>query len=91
MSAAFLPHVFEPFVRGSKRTDGYGLGLATVKRLVDAHRGTIRVESEEGRGTTFVVLLPAATLPPPPSEARQRGAGASAIRRASAALQHRPS
>lgn len=58
-----LPHVFEPFVRGSRRADSYGLGLATVKRLVDAHGGTIAVESEEGCGTTFVIQLPAARVP----------------------------
>lgn len=75
--AALLPHVFEPFVRGSDRPDSYGLGLATVKRLVDEHRGRISVRSVEGEGTTVSVVLPAASpaahaagggdpLPPPP-------------------------
>ncbi|HZZ83405.1 MAG TPA: HAMP domain-containing sensor histidine kinase [Anaeromyxobacteraceae bacterium] len=52
-----LPRLFEPFVRGSERPDSYGLGLATVKRLVDAHGGTIRVDSAPEAGTTFVVRL----------------------------------
>lgn len=79
-----LPHLFEPFVRGSERPDSYGLGLATVKRLVDAHRGTIAVDSAAGAGTTFVIRLPAAArsaaripapaarvpAPTPPAEGR---------------------
>lgn len=63
IGAEILPRVFEPFVCGSKRPDSYGLGLFTVKRLVDAHRGKIAVESVEGRGTTFSILLPAARFP----------------------------
>jgi signal transduction histidine kinase len=55
-----LPRLFEPFVRGSERPDSYGLGLATVKRLVDAHRGTITVHSRPGAGTTFAIRLPVA-------------------------------
>ncbi|HEY9420199.1 MAG TPA: ATP-binding protein, partial [Thermoanaerobaculia bacterium] len=37
---------------------GTGLGLAIVKRIVEGHRGEIRVESEAGRGSTFHVSLP---------------------------------
>lgn len=66
-----LPHLFEPFVRGSERPDSYGLGLATVKRLVDAHRGTITVDSSAARGTSFTICLPAA-----PSSGAARPAGA---------------
>lgn len=54
--------VFDPFyqVDGSSTREhaGAGLGLSIVKRLVDAHGGSIRVESEVGRGTTFVVTFP---------------------------------
>lgn len=64
--AALLPHVFEPFFRGSERPDSYGLGLATVKRLVEAHGGAVTVDSKEGRGTTFVIRLPGAAAPTPP-------------------------
>jgi signal transduction histidine kinase len=39
---------------------GCGLGLSIVQFIVSAHRGTVRVESELGRGSTFIVTLPAA-------------------------------
>ncbi|MEE8191548.1 MAG: ATP-binding protein [Gemmatimonadales bacterium] len=48
--------LFEPFVSG--RVGGSGLGLAIVQRAVEAHRGVILVESEQGEGTVFSVLLP---------------------------------
>lgn len=54
------PHVFEPLFRASRGTEGYGLGLATVKRLVEAYGGSVTVESTVGRGTTFLVDLPPA-------------------------------
>jgi signal transduction histidine kinase len=53
-----LPHVFEPFFRASTQAEGYGLGLPTVKRLVDAHGGSVRLESAPGTGTTVTVELP---------------------------------
>ena len=61
--AEHLPHVFERFYRAdpsrSRETGGVGLGLAIVKNLVDAHGGTVHVESAQREGARFVVTLPA--------------------------------
>jgi signal transduction histidine kinase len=58
-----LPMVFAPFFRGersrSRETGGVGLGLTLAKRIVDAHGGTIEVDSTLGSGTTVTVSLPA--------------------------------
>jgi signal transduction histidine kinase len=58
--AADLPNIFEPFWRGSNidQVAGSGLGLTSVKRIVEAHGGSIAVESREGEGTTVTVRLP---------------------------------
>ena len=58
--------IFEPFARGRHNTDrakgtGIGLGLAICKRIVDGHRGAIRVEDRPGGGARFTVELPAAS------------------------------
>jgi signal transduction histidine kinase len=60
--------VFERFYRGSGslEREGFGLGLAIAKRMVDVMGGEIRVESEQGKGSTFTVCLPQATLEPTP-------------------------
>jgi len=50
--------IFEDFVRVDRSTSGMGLGLAIAKRLIQAHRGKIWVESEHHRGSTFAFLLP---------------------------------
>jgi signal transduction histidine kinase len=55
-----LPHVFDRFWQARRaREGGAGLGLAIAQRIIDAHGGEIRVESEVGRGSTFVFTLPA--------------------------------
>lgn len=46
-----------------QRPQGTGLGLALVKRFVELHRGTIRVESELGRGSTFILVFPRSQKP----------------------------
>jgi signal transduction histidine kinase len=51
--------LFTPFVTTKAR--GTGLGLSTVKRLVEAHHGGIRVDSPPGGGTTVTIDLPLAT------------------------------
>ena len=55
-----LPFIFDQFyqVNPGNRTDGTGLGLCIVKRVIDAHSGEIKVTSEPGRGTVFSILLP---------------------------------
>jgi signal transduction histidine kinase len=50
--------IFEDFVRVDRTSSGMGLGLAIAKRLVQAHRGKIWVDSESKRGCTFTFLLP---------------------------------
>jgi len=55
-----LPHVFDRFWQKERRTDGLGLGLAIAKGIVDAHGGSIHVESTLGQGTTFSFTVPRA-------------------------------
>ena len=65
ISAADLPHIFEPFYRSSEVTaaqiHGSGLGLSLVKHIVEAHGGRVRVQSTAGRGSAFTLSLPALT------------------------------
>jgi two-component system sensor histidine kinase/response regulator len=59
--ASLLPTLFEPFQSGSvprARTQGLGLGLYIVQQIAVAHGGSVDVESDERRGTTFTVSLP---------------------------------
>ena len=58
LAAEFHQEIFEDFVRVDRSSSGMGLGLAIAKRLVQAHRGKIWVDSELGRGCAFTFLLP---------------------------------
>jgi two-component system phosphate regulon sensor histidine kinase PhoR len=57
-----IDHIFDRFYRikteQTKSVGGSGLGLYILKKIVEAHRGTIHVESEAGKGTMFIVSLP---------------------------------
>jgi signal transduction histidine kinase len=59
---AKLPKVFDKYETDSQREDSHGLGLAIVKELVEAHCGTVSVESEEDVGSKFRFTLPARPL-----------------------------
>jgi signal transduction histidine kinase len=56
ITVAHRSKIFDPFF--TTRDEGTGLGLAIVHAIIEAHRGRIDVESVEGRGTTFTIVLP---------------------------------
>ena len=62
ISSEHLPHVFDRLYRAdpsrTRSTGGAGLGLTIAKQLIEAHGGTIRVESTEGEGSRFTLTLP---------------------------------
>ena len=68
--ASELPHIFDPFYRGTdaveRQVHGNGLGLSLVKRIVAAHGGRVSVTTRAGAGSSFTLALPAV-----PPEARQ--------------------
>jgi two-component system cell cycle sensor histidine kinase/response regulator CckA len=61
-----MEQIFEPFFStkkdppGSKKSSGFGLGLAFCKKVIEGHNGSIKAESEAGRGCTFRISLPKA-------------------------------
>ncbi|MDM1346320.1 HAMP domain-containing histidine kinase [Myroides marinus] len=59
MSAEDLDGIFKPFFRGEngKHFDGNGIGLSLTKKVIDLHKGTITVQSEVNKGTTFTIRL----------------------------------
>jgi len=58
IAAEHHQEIFEDFVRVDRNTSGMGLGLAIAKRLIQAHRGKVWVESESRTGSRFTFLLP---------------------------------
>lgn len=62
VSAADLPHIFEPFYTTRRDAGGTGLGLATVLGTAEQHGGTVRVEPRAGGGSVFTLVLPAAEI-----------------------------
>ena len=59
MDKEFLPHIYEPFTRVensvTNKVQGTGLGMAITKQIIDMMDGTIEVESEKGKGSTFTI------------------------------------
>ena len=53
-----LPHIFERYRQAHSDRGGTGLGLAIVRGVAQAHGGRVTVESQEGKGSRFTVLLP---------------------------------
>ena len=60
IARAIKERIFDPFFTTKSDASQLGLGLTLAHRIVEAHQGAIRVESAEGKGASFTVVLPAA-------------------------------
>jgi PAS domain S-box-containing protein len=84
IAAEDRPRVFERFhrltPRGARTQEGTGIGLALSQEFVRLHGGTLRVDSEPGRGSVFTVTLPFGRAHLPPEQVRPHPQGANAIR-----------
>ena len=56
MTAGQIENIFRPFV--TYKPGGTGLGLAVTRQIIEAHQGTLHVESIPEKGTTFYIFLP---------------------------------
>jgi len=78
--AEAISQIFDPFYRAPNvEAPGSGIGLATVRRIVDAYGGSVTVESTAGEGATFRVTMPAATTEPAPLLLHSRTPAHSAV------------
>ena len=75
MSPEELEVLFEPYTRGNsqRKIKGVGLGIVIVKKLVEAHGGTVTVSSQPGQGSSFTFTMPLAAGPLQQPEPPQRG------------------
>ena len=59
-----ISNIFDPFFTTKNVREGTGLGLHIVRSVIEAHQGTISVDSQVGQGTSFIILLPVTALDP---------------------------
>jgi two-component system NtrC family sensor kinase len=64
-----ISKIFDPFFTTKGQGEGSGLGLTVARRIIKKFGGDIRIESQEGNGTTCIVTLPVIPLSPPTQEA----------------------
>ena len=72
--ASDLPRIFDRYQRGTNvaHIPGEGLGLSSVRQLIELHEGSVDVESQEGVGTTFTIRLPLEAGPQQASSVQSR-------------------